>query len=231
MPTLLLRLAGPMQSWGTKSRFDERDTDLTPSKSGVIGLLCAALGVDRHEREPVLELAALCMGVRVDQPGVLRYDYQTAQNVIAADESKIHPTTVSRRYYLADAVFLVGLEGEDRGLLERVHQSLKNPIWPIFLGRKGYVPSPGIYLEDGLCEAPLKEALQYRYLGRLWPKDDQGKDLESARLPVLLENRGSSEGSLRMDQPLGSFAERRFGARFVISSFVEVRHVPEPSPA
>jgi CRISPR system Cascade subunit CasD len=231
MPTLLLRLAGPMQSWGTKSRFDERDTDLTPSKSGVIGLLCAAMGIDREQREAVLELAGLLMGVRVDQPGVLRYDYQTAQDVIAADESKIHPTTVSRRYYLADAVFLVGLEGEDRGLLERVHRALKNPLWPLFLGRKGYVPSPGVYLEDGLREAPLREALQYRYLGREWPKDEQGKDLESARLPVMLENRGSSEGSLRMDQPLGSFAERRFGARFVISDSVEVRRVPEPSPA
>jgi CRISPR system Cascade subunit CasD len=149
MPTLLLRLAGPMQSWGTKSRFDERDTDLTPSKSGVIGLLCAAMGIDREERAPVLELARLRMGVRIDQPGVLRYDYQTAQNVIAADESRVHPTTLSRRYYLADAVFLVGLEGEDRGLLERAHRALKNPFWPLFLGRKGYLPSPGVYLEDG----------------------------------------------------------------------------------
>ncbi|MCY3264624.1 type I-E CRISPR-associated protein Cas5/CasD, partial [Acinetobacter baumannii] len=119
MPTLLLRLAGPMQSWGTRSRFDERDTDLVPSKSGVIGLICAAMGIDREEREPVLQLADLRMGVRVDQLGVLRYDYQTAQNVIAADASKIHPTTVSRRYYLADAVFLVGLEGKDWRLLER----------------------------------------------------------------------------------------------------------------
>lgn len=228
---MLLRLAGPMQSWGTRSRFDERDTDLTPSKSGVIGLLCAALGVDREERERVLELAALRMGVRVDQPGVLRYDYQTAQDVIAADESKIHPTTVSRRYYLADAVFLVGLEGGDRELLERVHRSLKNPRWPLFLGRRGYLPSPGVYLEDGLREAPLREALQYPYLGREWPKDEGGKDLERARLTVMLENPVSSEGSLRMDQPLGSFAERRFGARFVIADSVEVRRVPEPAPA
>lgn len=221
-----------MQSWGTRSRFDERDTELTPSKSGVIGLLCAAMGVDRQEREPVLQLAALRMGVRVDQPGVLRYDYQTAQDVIAADASKIHPTAVSRRYYLADAVFLVGLEGEDRELLRRAHRCLKNPRWPLFLGRKSYLPSPEVYLEDGLREAPLMEALQqYPYLGREWPKDESGQDLELARLTVMLENRDSSEGSLRMDQPLGSFAERRFGARFVISDFVEVRRVPKPAPA
>lgn len=221
-----------MQSWGTKSRFDERDTDLEPSKSGVIGLLCAAMGIDREERETVLQLADLLMGVRVDQPGVLRYDYQTAQNVIAADESKVHPTTVSRRYYLSDAVFLVALEGENRRLLERAHLSLKNPVWPLFLGRKGYLPSPGVYLEDGLRDEPLLEALKnYCFLGRDWSKDEEGKDLESARLPVMLENRDSSQGSLRMDQPLGSFAERRFGARFVIPSSVEVKRVPEPTPA
>ena len=48
MPTLLLRLVGPMQSWGTTSRFDERDTGKEPSKSGVVGLLAAALGIDRE---------------------------------------------------------------------------------------------------------------------------------------------------------------------------------------
>jgi CRISPR system Cascade subunit CasD len=216
-----------MQSWGTKSRFDERDTDLLPSKSGAIGLLCAAMGIDREECEPVLQLANLRMGVRVDQSGVLRYDYQTAQNVIAADESKVHPTTISRRYYLADAVFLVGLEGADRSLLRRAHLSLKNPAWPLFLGRKGYLPSPGVFLPDGLRDEPLLEAFGYRFLGREWPKDEHGKDLE--RLNVMLENQGSSEGSLRMDQPLGSFAERRFGARFVIPDSVEVKRVPEPA--
>ena len=74
MPTLLLRLAGPMQSWGTTSRFDERDTQLEPSKSGVIGLLCAALGRDRAES--VDDLAALRMGVRVDREGVPMRDFQ-----------------------------------------------------------------------------------------------------------------------------------------------------------
>lgn len=231
MSTLLLRLAGPMQSWGTRSRFDERDSDLLPSKSGVIGLLCAAMGIDREEREPVLKLADLRMGVRIDQQGIMRYDYQTAQDVIAADQSKVHPTTVSRRYYLSDAVFLVGLEGEDRRFLESIHQSVMRPYWPLFLGRKGYLPSPGVFLENGLHEEPLPEALKFRFLGRDWPVDEDGKEPESIKLPVSVENRESTEGSLRMDQPLGSFVERRFGARLVIPGSVEVKRVPEPTPA
>jgi CRISPR system Cascade subunit CasD len=230
VPTLLLRLAGPMQSWGTKSRFDERDSDLIPSKSGVIGLLCAAMGIDREERESVLHLAALRMGVRIDQPGVLRYDYQTAQDVIAADESKIHSTTISRRYYLSDAMFLVGLEGDNKELLARAHQALKSPVWPLYLGRKGYLPSPGVYLDDGLCDEPLLDALTYPLLGREWPRNEQGNPLEAQRLQVWLESSDGS-GSLRMDQPLGSFAERRFGARYVVAEAVEVAYVPEQTPA
>ena len=50
MPTLLLRFIGPMQSWGTTSRFDQRDTGKEPSKSGVVGLLAAAMGRSQQPR-------------------------------------------------------------------------------------------------------------------------------------------------------------------------------------
>ena len=115
-----MRLSGPMQSWGTTSRFDERDTQLEPSKSGVVGLLCAALGRDRTA--PVDDLARLRMGVRVDREGMLLRDYQTATGVlIAADaKPKMDHTVVSHRYYLSDAAFLVGMEDADRVLLEQL---------------------------------------------------------------------------------------------------------------
>lgn len=103
MATLLLQLAGPMQSWGTTSCFDERDTQLEPSKSGVIGLLCAALGRDRSKS--VEDLAALKMGVRVDREGRLMRDYQTASGVVRASGAISAYAVVSQRYYLADAVF------------------------------------------------------------------------------------------------------------------------------
>lgn len=80
MNTLLLRLEGPMQSWGVQSRFGMRDTESEPSKSGVIGLLCAALGLPRSAN--LENLVALRMGVRVDREGKISVDYQTAQNVL-----------------------------------------------------------------------------------------------------------------------------------------------------
>jgi CRISPR system Cascade subunit CasD len=223
MPTVLLRLAGPMQSWGTTSRFDRRETDLEPSKSGVLGLVCAALGRDRAA--PVDDLAALRFGVRVDRPGVLRYDYQTAQNIVRADGTP-GASAQSWRFYLADGVFLAGLAGDDRALLEQIHAALRNPVWPLFLGRKGYVPSPGVYLTDGLCDEDLVMVLRTR--PALGQQQRGSGDAATRQCRIVLENQDSTEGALRMDQPLAPFAARRFGARYVQ---VEVRDVPESTDA
>ena len=135
MPTLLLRLAGPMQSWGTQSRFPVRDTGQEPSKSGVIGLIAAALGRARHL--DVSDLAGLLMGVRIDKEGRVLKDYQTTLNMIRADWSRSTDAVISNRYYLADADFLVGLESENGHLLREIHQAVANPHWPLCLGRKG----------------------------------------------------------------------------------------------
>lgn len=219
MPTLLLRLTGPMQSWGTTSRFDQRDTGKEPSKSGVIGLLAAALGIDREQWSDDLQaLAALTMGVRHDRPGVPKRDYQTAQNIISAGRSKVHETAaVTTRDYLADAVFLVGLEGSDRALLERAHAALQNPVWPLALGRKSYVPSEPIGLDGGVVDRPLLDALA------TWPWLAVPRKWEAIpeRLLVSIES-SDGTGALRMDQPLSSFAERRFGARYVRSDWVNL---------
>lgn len=219
--TLLLHLQGPMQSWGTTSRFDERDTQLEPSKSGVLGLVCAALGRDRSE--PVDDLAALRMGVRVDREGVPMRDYQTATGVVIAATGKadLGRTVVSPRYYLSDAVFLVGLEGE-RVLLERIHIALRQPVWPLALGRKSFVPSAPVHLPDGLVETKLEQALT------LWPAlVGHNEDV----LRFVLED--ASEGAIRLDQPVAPFAERRFGPRFVKSLVLPAggEHAPEPTVA
>lgn len=226
MPTLLLRLAGPMQSWGTTSRFDQRDTGKEPSKSGVIGLLAAALGIDRENWPELEPITHLSMGVRHDRPGIPKRDYQTAQNIISADHSKIHPTAVTTRDYLADAAFLVGLESTDRALLERIHTALKNPVWPLSLGRKSYVPSESIWIENGLQDCSLHEALTH------WPWISTLRRSEKMprQLRVTFDSTDGS-GLLVMDQPLSSFAERRFGSRFVSSEWMAMPQEEQDVPA
>ena len=58
-PWLLLWLEGPLQSWGQDSKFGRRDTLAFPTKSGVLGLVCAALGAGGEQRELLEEFATL----------------------------------------------------------------------------------------------------------------------------------------------------------------------------
>lgn len=207
-----MALVGPMQSWGTRSRFDNRDSDLEPSKSGVLGILAAALGIDRADWPSLQPLCQLRMGVRVDREGVLRFDFQTAQEVIRASGKGTQDTAVSRRAYLADAAFLVGLEGPEN-LLKAADKALRNPHWLLSLGRKSYVPSRPVWLEGGLLDSSLEQALL------VYPPllgNSASKRVADPRL--ILETQDEREGgALRMDQPLSSFAERRFGPRYVTS--------------
>ncbi len=148
MNTLLIRIAAPMQSWGVGAKFERRGTEREPTKSGVIGLIAAALG--RRRNEKIDDLANLNFGVRVDREGTLISDYHTAK-------SKTHPY-VTRRYYLSDAVFLVGLEGDD-ALLENIEQALAKPVFPLFLGRRSCPPEGKISLGIRKCGS-LINALQ-----------------------------------------------------------------------
>jgi CRISPR system Cascade subunit CasD len=215
MNTLLIRLSAPMQSWGTQSRFTMRDTGLEPSKSGVTGLLCAALGIDREDDAGLQPLTSLHMGVRVEKEGLLQVDYHTAQNVLMAN-GKIKGTELSNRYYLANAVFLVGLESEDFALLERLQAALYKPIWALFLGRKAFVPSESIPLKDGLRKGEtLVQALQ-SYPCLCEPEKD--------KLRIVLEDKNGS--IVRTDQPISfSRSGRKFAPRRVSVTFYDA---PEP---
>lgn len=225
MPTLLLRLAGPMQSWGTTSRFDERDTQLEPSKSGVIGLLCAALGRDRAET--VDDLAALRMGVRVDREGVPMRDFQTAKGLLIAS-GKVQPdrTVVSPRHYLADAAFLVGLEGVEAALLQALHAAVLKPVWPLALGRKAFAPGCPVAIAEppfhGLHPGTLEQALQQQPLIAQARRTQAGRPLRTA-----IEH--PTQGAQRHDQPTGPYALRRFGPRLVHPG--ELTDVPQPLDA
>ncbi|MFI2116680.1 type I-E CRISPR-associated protein Cas5/CasD [Streptomyces rubiginosohelvolus] len=158
-PGLLLRLAGPMQSWGLHSHFNERDTASFPTRSGVIGMLASALG--RHRGQPIDDLTALQLTVRTDRPGVLLRDLHTvgggllAKATVTTAEGKKRPgdtgTLLTHRHYLADAAFTIALTThqpttETHSLLDRYANALRNPRWPLHLGRRSCPPEGPVLL-------------------------------------------------------------------------------------
>ncbi len=157
---LLLLLDAPLQSWGFASRFQRRTTGLHPTKSGLIGLICAAWGLAKgsaEERETLPELAGLRMTsiaiprqagqkshARKPLPVRRLEDYQTVLDTRRASGTMNRDAVVTRRQYLHDARFGVILEG-DRELLERVGRALQDPRWGVWFGRKNCIPAAPVY--------------------------------------------------------------------------------------
>lgn len=199
--TLLLRLEAPLQSWGYRSRFNDRDTGTEPTKSAVIGLLCCALGRDRSE--PLDDLRALRMHVRVDRPGTLLTDFQTAgagvfrgSEAYAApksDGSKGKMAILMDKHYLQGAVFLVALEG-DRALLDTLAAALDDPVWPLSLGRRSCPPASPVRV--GVRESSGLDALRSEPL--FYPLED-GET--TVRIVAELEI-GDFGGEPRPDVPI-----------------------------
>ena len=225
MSVLTLRLAGPLQSWGAAARFVRRTTESAPTKSGVIGMLAAAQGIERGDDDALARLAALRFGVRIDQPGTRVRDFQTAHHQVT---DKAMP--LSERFYLADAVFVAALEGSTE-LLAELRKALHRPVYPPFLGRRSCPPTGQLVLGlhddtelvQSLTHMPWQASGWYRKRHR-WP---------TVRLPLLLEAApGTTKGDLLRDQPVSfDAAHRKHALRTVTSTTVDIptsRTTPGP---
>lgn len=212
MTTLLLRLAGPLQSWGESSRFARRTTERAPTKSGVLGLLAAADG--RRRTDSLEDLLDLRYAVRVDQPGRVERDFQTT----IGPGGQRYPLT--DRYYLTDAVFLAVVEGDEE-LLRGLDDALRRPTFPLYLGRRSCVPEGRVSLgvrEDGLRDVIEQEP----WWASGWWKRRNGPTVQlDAYLDVGsdpdAESTGNTSGySTHRDVPLSFDPERReYGWRTV----------------
>ncbi|WP_327374442.1 type I-E CRISPR-associated protein Cas5/CasD [Streptomyces sp. NBC_01216] len=222
MSVLTLRLAGPLQSWGASARFTRRTTESAPTKSGVIGMLAAAAGIERGDDDRLAPLAALKFGVRIDQPGTRLRDFHTAHHGISGKSMPL-----SERFYLADAVFVAALEG-DRTLLTTLHTALGTPVYTPFLGRRSCPPSLPIELSlhdegalmDILRQVPWQASAWYR---RQYPGRDH------IELTVLREADEVEQhtADVQRDQPLSFAAEhRRHALRTRVSDPVRIPRPP-----
>lgn len=153
MPTfLILRLDGPMQAWGTHTFEDFRPSNLFPTRSGLLGLLGACLGLERNDLVGQAQLAASVeFSVRVDQtlarPGldqpvskrnVKLPDFHTVMDARKVDGKANKFPIVSRREYLFDAAFTVAV-GSKPGAsitLAQLADALRHPLYTPSLGRR-----------------------------------------------------------------------------------------------
>ncbi|MEU7022208.1 type I-E CRISPR-associated protein Cas5/CasD [Streptomyces sp. NPDC046203] len=235
MTTLLLRLAGPLQAWGASSRFVQRTTENAPTKSGVLGLLAAAEG--RPRDADLSDLAALRFGVRVDQPGTRLKDFHKAENT---DTGRVMP--LSDRYYLTDAVFVAGVEGEDE-FIRRLHDAVAAPRFLPYLGRRSCPPSLPLLLKEGsLTDRPLADALrEVPWQASDWYRrrtehvsqayGGKGKSPSPAELDLLFDcDPGELPDFTLRDTPL-TFdpRHRQYGVRGVRSSHVEAPPPHDPT--
>lgn len=174
MPTILIRLAAPLMSWGNGNRMTHHPTDTRPTKSGVIGLVAAALG--RHRDDDISDLSAMRFGVTVIHPGRIVTDLQTMGS--RADGQR---NPLQRKDYIADGEFIAGLETDDAQLSEQIVHAFKHPAFTLFLGRMSCPPAGPIRATT--TSKPLAAALR-----------EHGNRIYMETV---------STGDIRWDQPFG----------------------------
>ena len=181
-PYLLMWLEGPLQSWGHNSRFGRRDTLQFPSKSGVLGIICAALGAGGEQVDLLADFANLDMQVcafsRQNSKGepaprepLLRDFHMVGSGYDDSDpwQSLLIPKTsegkkavgggskMTFRYYLQDRTFAVLLQVPAAQSAIVAH-ALRHPVWDLCLGRKNCVPTEFIFQGAYSSLAQVKEA-------------------------------------------------------------------------
>lgn len=216
MRSVLIRLEGPLQAWSTQIKLGIRDTDPEPSKSGILGLVGAALGMARDDDKTLDNLRNLTLAVRVDRAGSLLHDYHTAGGGTFRGEKPYwvygaKDCVPSHRYYLQDASFVAALGGDD-DLVARIGEALASPHWPLFLGRRACAPSVPPFA--GFSETDPWSAIQSAAPAE---RTDPGP------LRAVVEAAAGEDGEARYDVPL-SFADgdRRYGVRYVRTEWIDL---------
>jgi CRISPR system Cascade subunit CasD len=226
-PTLLLILDGPMQAWGYLSYYDRRNILHYPTRSALVGMFCAAAGIDRNDVQGLRRWAPLRLEVhsypKLVNPQVIAYrrwsDYHTVgggydrenqrRHIPVSAEKKSRGSVVTHREYLSDALFVVFVtcpgHKPGRDLLEELCGHLCSPKWGIWLGRKCCIPSfPVCHKVHESKEAAMKHLQSIRQYRPM----DLGRPL---RVVTEVEEFDDGTDTL-LDVPL-DFAARRFDAR------------------
>ncbi|MFO8071970.1 MAG: type I-E CRISPR-associated protein Cas5/CasD [Polyangia bacterium] len=220
---LILKLEGPMQAWGGHTYEDHRPTELFPTRSGLVGLLAACLGIDRADSESQQALSdSFRYAVRSDAGRevagttvrkTVMTDFHTIMDARKVDGKANKYPVVSRRDYLCDASFTVAMEFVDGARFGRkqLQEAVEKPRYTPSLGRRS-CPLGRPVFEDVVEASSALEALS---------------NVEPGRGTVYSEFPAERATVLRV-RDVPSFGERRrFLTREVHVHGEEEEHVPE----
>jgi CRISPR system Cascade subunit CasD len=153
---LIFTIAAPMASFGGQYDPGERRNSADrPAKSGILGLIAAALGIERGEEDRLTRLRdSLHFAVRVDDPGQPAFDYHTTQvpparrnrrfatrgDELAVPKPELKTILSTRGYRINARVSpAVWLRGDDAShSLNEISQALHQPHFTLFAGRKAH---------------------------------------------------------------------------------------------
>lgn len=228
---LVLRLAGPLQSWGAVSRFNRRSTEAEPTKSGIVGLIAAAQG--RRRSDPIEDLVGLQLGVRTDRSGTLLRDYHTVSDYrgLPLPTAAVAPTglqarrnkaqsAVTQRFYLQDAVFVAALSAP-RSLLADIGAALCRPQFSLSLGRRSCAPTMPLVLAPPGADGLLWEGDLDAVLAEVPWQVGSRRTAAPTVLPVTIDDPDGDD--TRPDVPSGfDHRSRGFTSRRVRQGWVEV---------
>ena len=168
---LILKLQGPLQSWGTHTYEDYRPSNLFPTHSGLLGLLAACLGIKRQHPERLQELdRSLEFAVRADQirsnhgnrlHTTKLNDFHTIINARKVDGKINKFPVISRREYLCDASFTVAIRAALQATisLDDLDAAVRRPYYTPFLGRRSCPLSRPLW-EQRVSAESFEDALE-----------------------------------------------------------------------
>ena len=153
MDFLLFRLYNWLCSWGLIANGELRTTYIGPTKSSIIGLIAASLGISRTENDLLLELSHdIGFSVKIENPGILLTDYHTSQVPSKSNSNKTKRSTrklelesnelntiLSYRDYRMDSLYTVAVWNKNpdtKFKLEDIKLKLIRPTFQLYLGRK-----------------------------------------------------------------------------------------------
>lgn len=228
MKHLTLYLRAPLQSWGASSKFGDRGTIDAPTRSGLLGLIAAACGIDKNDeardREWLARTTKLSLTILAFRRGDRMTDYHTVgarydkddpwqrRMVPVTADGKPRGTDLTHRDYLVDSVFGAIITGDD-ALVAEMAAALANPVWGVWLGRKSCIPTEPVFAGVFESAETARIALADRWRRSLERSGKTVGQTMTTAFSVVEALPGEADETV-LDIPV-SFAKREFHARGV----------------